>query len=262
MIRWVVLCLWAWPAVAEEIAASGLVHLPAADVVVLGEVHDNPTHHVNQAMAVAAIRPKALVFEMLSREQAGRDYDLSDITAMGATLGWDAAGWPDFGMYYPIFAAAPDARVFGADMGEAAVRVALEQGAAKAFGQDAARYGLEKALAASEQTLREAEQHDAHCGALPQEMLAGMVEVQRFRDAAIARAVVQAMAAMGGPVVVITGSGHARRDRGVPAVLALAAPDLRVLSVGQVEEPAVDAPFDYWVVSNAPLREDPCAAFK
>jgi uncharacterized iron-regulated protein len=32
------------------------------------------------------------------------------------------------------------------------------------------------------------------------------------------------MAATGGPVVVITGTGHARRDLGAPAKLALAAP--------------------------------------
>jgi uncharacterized iron-regulated protein len=262
VIRWAVLCLWAWPAFAEEMAASDLVHLPAADVVVLGEVHDNPVHHANQAMAVGAIAPRALVFEMLTPEQAGRDYDLSDMTAMGATLGWEAAGWPDFAMYYPIFAAAPDARVFGADMGDAAVKVALEQGASKAFGVGAARYGLDKALPASEQTMREAEQREAHCGALPGDMLAGMVDVQRLRDASLAQAVLQAMAATGGPVVVITGSGHARRDRGVPAVLAQAAPGLRVLSVGQVEDVATDAPFDLWLVSEAPAREDPCAAFR
>jgi uncharacterized iron-regulated protein len=143
-----------------------------------------------------------------------------------------------------------------------AMRVALDQGAASAFGADAARYGLDVALTASDQAEREAEQAEAHCGALPVDVLPGMVDVQRLRDAAIARAVVQAMDATGGPVVVITGTGHARVDRGVPAVLAVAAPELRVLSVGQLEEPTADAPFDLWVVSDAPIREDPCAAFR
>jgi uncharacterized iron-regulated protein len=261
VIRWWVLCLWAWPAYAEEIAAADLVHLPAADVVILGEVHDNPAHHANQAVAVAAIQPRALVFEMLTSEQARRDYDLSDMKAMGVALGWEAAGWPNFAMYYPIFAAAPKAKVFGADMGDAAVRLALDQGAAKAFGADAARYGLDRALTAADQAAREAEQAEAHCGALPADMLPGMVDVQRLRDASLARAVVQAMVATGGPVVVITGSGHARKDRGMPAVLAVAAPGLKVLSVGQVEDAAVDAPFDLWVVSEVPVRDDPCAAF-
>jgi uncharacterized iron-regulated protein len=256
------MCAWAWPAFAEEIKPSALTQLPVADVVILGEVHDNPTHHVNQAVAVAAIAPRALVFEMLTPQQAGRKYNLSNMADMEATLGWQAAGWPDFAMYYKIFAVAPQASVFGADLGDEAVRIALDQGAAQAFGADAARYGLDKALAAPEQVLQEAEQADAHCGELPTDMLAGMVAVQRLRDAGIARAVVQAMAATGGPVVVITGSGHARRDRGVPAVLAVAAPELRVLAVGQLEKPAADAPFDLWVVSAAPVRQDPCAAFK
>ncbi|MDF0603033.1 hypothetical protein P1J78_19995, partial [Psychromarinibacter sp. C21-152] len=41
-------------AVAEEIGPAGLSDLPAADVVILGEIHDNPVHHRNQARAVAA----------------------------------------------------------------------------------------------------------------------------------------------------------------------------------------------------------------
>ena len=83
------------------------------------------------------------------------------------------------------------------------------------------------------------------------------------RDAALARAVVQAFDVTGGPVVVITGSGHADRARGIPVALAEAAPDLRVLSVGQVEgEPGPDAPFDLWIATPPHPRPDPCAAFR
>jgi uncharacterized iron-regulated protein len=236
--------------------------LPFADVVVLGEVHDNPTHHKNQAAAVFDMQPRAIVFEMLTPEQAGRDFDrFGDVAAMGQALDWQANGWPDFAMYYPLFIIVPDVQVFGGNVDAAAVRVALDRGAALAFGADAGRYGLDVALTPDDQVVREAEQRDAHCGALPENMLAGMVEVQRLRDAALARAVVEAMASTGGPVVVITGTGHARTDVGVPAVLRFAAPMLQVISVGQVEEPAAGAPFDYWLVTDAPTRGDPCAAF-
>jgi hypothetical protein len=62
--------------------------------------------------------------------------------------------------------------------------------------------------------------------------------------------------------VVITGNGHARRDQGMPAVLAQAMPDLSVLSVGQLEGSAGAAPpFDRWIVTPILPREDPCAAF-
>ena len=95
-------------------------------------------------------------------------------------------------------------------------------------------------------------------------MMPGMVEAQRLRDAALARATLQAMADTGGPVAVIAGSGHARRDWGIPAALAVAAPELSVLSVGQIEAEGAaepEQPFDLWLVTEPTPREDPCAAF-
>lgn len=246
--------LMALPAVADQIAARDLLALPLADVVILGETHDNVTHHENQALAVAALRPAALVFEMLTAEQA-------KLTGDALAQAW-AESWGDFALYQPILQAAPAARIYGANLPRAALKGAVDQGAAAMFGADAARYGLDSALPPAEQSAREAEQAQAHCNALPPDLLAGMVQAQRLRDAALARAVVQAMAETGGPVGVITGTGHARRDQGVPAVLALAAPDLRVLSVGQLEsDPGPDAPFDLWIVTPPQPREDPCAGF-
>lgn len=72
---------------------------------------------------------------------------------------------------------------------------------------------------------------------------------------------IAALAETGGPVAVITGNGHARLDWGAPALLAQARPDLSILSIGQLEDQAEDAPFDVWTVSSAPERDDPCAAF-
>ena len=69
-------------------------------------------------------------------------------------------------------------------------------------------------------------QMDAHCGALPEEMLGGMVEAQRLRDAALAEGVLAALAESSGPVVVITGNGHARLDWGAPRMLERARPDI------------------------------------
>ena len=43
---------------AREIGPDGLDRLPEVDVIVLGEVHDNPVHHVHQARAVRAIVPE------------------------------------------------------------------------------------------------------------------------------------------------------------------------------------------------------------
>jgi len=253
----------ALPLRAGEIAPAALDALPPADVVVLGELHDNPAHHANQARAVAALQPAALVFEMLTPAEAALvPGDRTDRAAVAAATGWDASGWPDFAMYHPIFLAAPGARVYGAEVERADARRAVTEGAAAVFGPDAARYGLDRPLPPAEQAAREAEQFAAHCEAMPVEMMGGMVAAQRLRDAALARAVVQALDETGGPVAVITGSGHARRDWGVPAVLVVAAPGATVLAIGQVEaDPGPDAPWDMWLIADPAPRDDPCAAF-
>ncbi|MFA7432177.1 MAG: ChaN family lipoprotein [Gemmobacter sp.] len=262
----------AGPVAAHEIGPEALTSLPPADVVILGEVHDHPVHHRNQAAAVAAIAPAALVFEMLRPDQAARvtPGTRGDAGALGAALEWDASGWPDFAMYHPIFTAAPSAEVHGGALPREEVRRAMQDGAAAvfdaaydaAFGA-AARFGLADPLTPEDQAAREAAQMTAHCDALPESMLTGLVEAQRLRDAALARAVVAATAATGGPVVVITGTGHARRDEGIPAALALAAPELSVLSIGQLEaDPGPAAPYDLWIVTEPQPRPDPCAALR
>lgn len=237
----------------------------AQDVLILGEVHDNPAHHAVQAERVAAIQPRAIVFEMLTEAQAAQVTPALrvDEAALADALDWQESGWPAFSMYYPIFAAAPEAAIHGAHVPRDAARSVAEGGLAEAFGPEAARYGLTRALPDEEQAAREALQMEAHCNALPEDILPGMVAVQRLRDAVLARAVVQAMEATGGPVAVITGNGHARRDWGIPAYLAEVAPDLEVRVLGQTEEERpLDGGFDEVISAPAVDRPDPCAAFQ
>ncbi len=237
--------------------------LPVADIVILGEVHDNPQHHVNQALATRHIRPGALVFEMLTQQQAALiTAENKGDPGLGEVLRWAEAGWPDFAMYQPILTAAPLAAVYGAAVpGEALMGV--RDPAAIALLLPDARFGLAKGLATADQTAREAEQMEAHCAALPVDLLPYMVAVQRLRDATLAARALEALKAHGGTVIVIAGTGHARRDQGVPAALALAAPTVKVLSVGQFEaDPDPDAPYDLWVVTAPVDRPDPCATLR
>jgi len=252
--------LLAAPGAAMEV--SDLSALPAADVVLLGEIHDNPAHHRNQAAAVAALQPNALVFEMLTPQQASRITPVNRADpGLGAVLGWDAAGWPDFAMYQPILTAAPEASVYGAALDPDALKGRRDAASVAALFPDPA-YGLAQPLDPADQAAREADQAAAHCDALPPDLLPYMVAVQRLRDARFAATAVQALQETGGPVVVITGSGHTRRDQGIPAALALAAPSVRVLAVGQLEaDPGPDAPYDLWLVTDPTPRPDPCAAF-
>jgi uncharacterized iron-regulated protein len=234
-------------------------------VVLLGEVHDNPRHHEGQAAAVAALAPTAIVFEMLTPAQAARvtPGNRADAAVLAKALDWEEGGWPDFAMYHPLFVAAPEARIFGAGVPREEVRRAVAEGAAVVIGDDAASFGLDQPLPEAEMAERITEQAEAHCDALPAEMLPGMVEAQRLRDAALARAVLRALDETGGPVAVITGNGHARRDRGVPAYLEAARPGLEIVSLGQFEEaPEGEVPFDFWRVTEPAERDDPCEAFR
>jgi uncharacterized iron-regulated protein len=249
---------------AAQIEVTDLYDLPPADVVILGEIHDNPAHHAHQAIAVGALGAKALVFEMLTEEQALRVTPdlLTSEDALNRALGWDDSGWPDFALYYPIFIAADAPVIFGGAMDRSVVRQAVKDGAAAVFGDSAQLFGLTDNLDDAEQVAREDGQLASHCNALPVRMLAGMVEAQRLRDAAMARAVIAALAETGGPVALITGNGHARKDWGVPHALAVAAPEVTVLSVGQFEDPPQgDAPYDLWLVTDPAPREDPCGVF-
>jgi uncharacterized iron-regulated protein len=237
----------------------------AQDVLVIGETHDNPAHHAEQAERVEDFAPSALVFEMLTAAQAAAVTPevRGDEDKLRAAIGWAESGWPDFSMYYPIFAAAPEARIYGAGLTRAAARGAMTEGVASRFGGDPATYGLDTPLPAREQDAREAQQMKAHCDALPEEMLPGMVRVQRLRDAMLARATVTAQRETGGPVAVITGNGHARKDWGMPAILSEVAPGLDVHVVGQAEDGRpVPGDFDEVVSAPAPDREDPCEAFR
>lgn len=260
-MKYLILVIAAWvaaPVGAGEIPWKGLDTLPAADVYILGEVHDNALHHEGQARAMRAVRPKAVVFEMLSPEQASKVTPelLEDRAALREALDWDQSGWPDFAIYWPVFAALGEARVYGAARPREEVRRAFKEGAAAVFG---AGYGLDRPLPDGQLERRKQEQFADHCEAMPLEMMGGMVEAQRFRDAAFADAVMQAYRDTGGPVVLITGNGHARKDWGVPSMLE----GVKVLVVGFIEEPAEDAePFDFWVVTKPAEREDPCLAFK
>ena len=256
-----------WPTVAgaEAIGPDDLGALPPADVVILGEVHDNPHHHANQARAVAEIGAAALVFEMFGPSEAlGVTADTrGDAGALAAALGWEESGWPDFALYYPVFEAAPEAAVFGGALPRTEVRRAVQEGAAAVMGGGGALFGLDAPLEAEEQETREALQATAHCDALPPDLLPGMVEAQRLRDAGLAQAVVAALAETGGPVAVITGNGHARKDWGIPRMLARALPEASVLSVGQFEAPPeAGTPFDVWLVTEPAERGDPCETFR
>lgn len=246
---------------AQEVPAN----MQNAQIVYLGEVHDNPVHHERQAAYVNAVNPVALVFEMLTDDQAARanTQPRTDRQGLETALDWQSSGWPDFGMYYPLFAAAPQAKIYGAAVPREVARQAMKGGIADWFGAEAATYGLTAYLPDAQQTDREALQMAAHCDALPESMLPIMVDLQRLRDAVLARAALRALDETGGPVVVITGNGHARKDWGAPSYVSALRPEVSQYALGQSEDDETPDPaFDLILSAPAAEREDPCNAFR
>lgn len=248
--------------------------LMQAQIVVLGEVHDNPVHHARQARLVRQLRPQGIAFEMVpAASEEGIQVFLAQGGARGAigpAIGWSKLGWPDWKIYAPIFEAAPGAYVAGGGALRSELRMASEGGAASVYGAGAGALGLDRPLEPAVQVEIEDEMIAAHCNKLPRSAAVGMVEAQRLRDARFAAATRRAFSkGGGGRAVLITGNGHARDDRGVPAYLRLTEPGLKVLSVGMIElergaDPGSAAhglPFDYIWFSDPAKRADPCAGF-
>lgn len=249
--------------------------LRRADVVILGEVHDNPEHHAVQSRLVAALAPSGLAVEMIPAaseegvavflEQGGLYGDI------GPAIGWERLGWPDWRLYQPIFEAAKGAVITGGGLRRAQIRRAVSDGAvasAAASADPVLIRALNEELSATAQAEMEAEMIASHCGKLPSSTAPGMVEAQRLRDASFAAAALRARDNSDGLVVLITGTAHARSDRGVPLYIERLAPGLKVATVGFVEavgdaaSAAKDKAFDAVMVTLPASRDDPCAVFQ
>jgi len=251
-----------------------LDRLAGVDVVIAGELHDNRLHHAIQAWLVRAVRPKGLAFEMIP--EAAEEAIAAHLAEGGAPgeigplIGWDDLGWPDWALYRPIFEAAPGAVVTGGGVARRDLMAAIRQGAAAAARDPALAEILANPLQAAEQARLEVEMIAAHCDKLPAEAAPGMVEAQRLRDARFAAATLRALDTGRGPVVLITGNGHARTDHGVPVYLNALRPGLAVVSIGLIEmapetmptdAEIAEMPYDIvWLTPPEP-REDPCLAF-
>jgi uncharacterized iron-regulated protein len=245
-----------WDVAARRRAAEAelVARVQAADIVLLGETHDNPDHHRLQADLLRAFAGRhdspAVVFEMLDHAKQPvvdatlRDHP-GDVDALGQAVDWASSGWPDWGMYRPVFEAAiaVHARILAAGLERGAAMRIAHDGAA-AFDPGLARaFGLDEPLPAPLEAAMRDEMSEAHCGLLPDAMLGSMVLVQRVRDALLAGRLHEGGAGHG--AVLVAGAGHVRRDRGVPAQLARVSGGTSV-AIGLLEaRPGMTKPEDY-----------------
>lgn len=259
--------------------------LAKARFVLLGEQHDNPDHHLLQASLVRELtgsgRHPTLAFEMLGVEQQpvvdealAREPGNPD--AIAQAVDWAKSGWPEWALYRPIFAAGLERGlpIVAANFPRAQGKALAMQGLPALSPELVTRLGLDTPLPEEAARALRAELFEAHCGYMPQEHLEPMMYVQRARDAQMAERLLASD--KGDGAILITGSGHARTDRGVPARLATLSPGAQVRSMAFIEvlpgkqEPqdytdrfgTQRLPFDYVWFTPAAQREDPCAKLR
>lgn len=259
--------------------------LGAADVVLLGELHDNVDHHLLQARLVRAVlasgRRPALAFEMLTvDQQAAVDAALArsprDPDAVSKAVAWNESGWPRFDLYRPIVQEGLEAGVplIAANLPRTVVRQVVSKGV------DTLEPPLRARLAKTErlpepvvESLR-AEMRESHCGELPEKLIDPLVLAQRARDAEMA-ARIEGAGERG--AILIAGRGHVRTDLGVPAYLGTDGARPKIVAVAFFEvdpderEPRgygepyranEPLPFDYAVFTPGQEREDPCEGLR
>ena len=264
-----------WQDETGTLVAEGdlIANLAASDFVLLGEVHDNPTHHELQARLLKGLvdagRRPAVVWEMipverqididrvLARKGAGRG-----AFALAEAVGWSDSGWPNFAIYAPIMKVAMEADLpilAGGISREMAMEI-------MGIGLDAFVTGRGWETGSIGAAAREVQLDavfEGHCRLMPRERLAPMLDIQVARDIAMAEVLAGAVTDGADGAVLIAGHGHVRADAGVPLHLARLSPDTKVAAVGLLEHEGTDplpaVPQFHYVSATAPIeRPDPC----
>lgn len=273
-------------AIIEAATGNGLTmedarsRAEAADIVLLGEVHDNPLHHDAQGWVLSWMfagttgdQRGAVVFEMLDRnQQATVDAFDGSAEEFGPAVSWEERGWRSPELYLPVFEAvlAADVAIIASDLQRSDLMSLYSGGADTLEPEIRAVFDLLDPLPpAIAETMTEI-QFASHCEMMPRERMAGMVTVQRARDAALAEAVVAAHRQGASPVALIAGGGHVRHDHGTGLLVRKALPEADVLTIGLIEATDWDArvqiermeSFDILWVTTEAERPDPCDSLR
>lgn len=258
--------------------ATLLARINAANVLLLGEIHDNPQHHELQqkllnARITSGARPAVLMEQLNAENQpaldqalagSNRDEVLSSVTKLIKFSDWQ--------FYRPFLVIAVDNQlpVIAANISNQQLQPVIWNGFAAYDAGDLKRLAVEQVWSESRDKYLVRNMGGAHCGKLKDELRAGLSRSQRLRDALMADS---AMSSIGRGIVGIVGSSHARRDIGLPLYFAARAPLARIFSIGFVEvhprktDPTTyevdsatgEAPFDVIWFTPRVDRPDPCA---
>ena len=241
-----------------------------ADIVLLGEIHDNPFQHRARADLISKIQNKefAIVSEHLvsGSEIAYSGSLLEDLETIGFNK--KAWSWPTHEVLYKKFEEF-NLPVFGGDLSKKDINNIYE---GRALSQSETLTPIIKRSALDSQ-LKDKLLNDlvvGHCGVVEEGLLSFMYKAQRYRDASMAY-----IASKVAPAIVIAGNGHVRRDYGVPQILKKMNPDSNIISIAflEVDKFSImtdnlikklfkDADTDYIWLTETVSRVDPCEKFR
>jgi uncharacterized iron-regulated protein len=272
----VVLVAWllaACTALPRFDADAGLVDgMAGADIILLGELHDNVMQHRLRLQWLRALSERTqvtIVLEHLDADAQPR-LDHARLTQdarlpvsararqLAEAAGFRFDGW-DWALIGPVVELALER-----DLPIRAANLSSREAFSIARGQP---HPLGSAVPSGwtpevEERMAHAIR-DGHCGLLPEAMIPAMVRAQRARDARLAEVVLQARVAGRQPVL-LAGNGHVRTDLGVPLHLRDIAGSAKIFAVGLLEAPASpdDGRFDAVRITEAQERPDPCESLR
>ena len=253
--------------------------MAGAGYILLGEVHDNISHHRNQAQVIDYLatmhRATGVAFEMIDDSQdkfiSGRQISSAD--ELIGLLDHVDTGW-DYEHYYrPVFESVIRAgfRISPANIDRnRLMNIVMQQGTD--VPDETSRILSSTPLTPELELEMQKDIIESHCDMLDTEQALPMVQAQRIRDATMASSLLNNRSDLR---VLIAGNGHVRRDSGVPRYLFAQDKSAVIVAVGMVEvdegQNDVSAytgdwgghglPFDYmWFTARAD-REDPCIEF-
>ena len=222
--------------------------------IILGENHDNPSHHKLRATLIGdlvSMESYELGFEHLRAEDIATLYSVRELNGLGEELEWEKRGWPEFGIFNPLFEVREKYQLSAFSLSNTF----------HPSGVDSEKF----VLSDRQLDLQRSEIFENHCGLLPASAVEKMVRVQQHWDLSMA----ERIASRPNKTISLIGNGHARNDRAVAYILRERGES--VASVGFVEREkgeslqltirnlhAEHIPYDY-VVFTAPVeREDSC----
>lgn len=276
-----------WDVKQQQFIDKGdlLKHALESEYLLLGETHDNIYHHQNQAWILSNLAQKpngknnAVTFEMIDNVQYEKlkDESLTSSEQLITLLNTEPAGWEYEKYYLPVFHTIIKAGfpIYPGSMGRTEFMNVLRGGEEKLPAH--LKQIIDAVPLSEKQTeMLRHEIESSHCGMIHDKMVETMLLGQKVRDAAMSQSLASNKSAATPTMVLVAGSGHVRKDRGVPHYLQQEAGAAKITSIAwlevvpeakQIEDYANywgegELPFDYVWFTPMADRPDPCEEMK